>query len=100
MRTLEKIAEILNDLIKNKRIISQKELANKMNVSPVSVNKWLNGGSIEIDKIPLLCETLNITPNDLFGFNNTELTDEELNIIFKLRNNPQYKDAINKLLDI
>ena len=100
MENLEKIANILNDLIKNKKIISQKELAEKMSVSPVSVNKWLNGGAIEATKIPQLCNILGITPNELFGYNNTEFTDEDIRILEQIKKHPEYKDAIKKLLDI
>ncbi|MCM1556731.1 MAG: helix-turn-helix domain-containing protein [Anaeroplasma bactoclasticum] len=100
METLEKITIILNELIKNKKTITQKELADKLNVTPASVNKWLNGGSIEVDKIPLLCETLKITPNDLFGFNNTEFSDDDISILKELKKRPKYKDAIRKLLDM
>lgn len=100
METLEKIAFVLNDLIKNKKTISQKELAEKMGVSPVSVNKWLNGGSIETSKIVQLCTVLNITPNDLFGYNNTEFSDEEIEILKELKKHPEYIGAIKKLLDI
>jgi len=100
METLEKITYVLNDIIKNKKLITQKALANKLNVSPVSVNKWLNGGAIEISKIPSLCEALNITPNDLFGYNNSEFSDEDIAILQELKKHPQYKDAIKKLLDI
>ena len=100
METLEKIAFTLNDLIKNKKIISQKELAERMGVSPVSVNKWLNGGAIEVAKIPQLCNVLGITPNELFGYNNTEFSDEDLLILEKINKSPEYKGAIKKLLDI
>lgn len=100
METLEKITLILNDLIKNKKIISQKALAEKLNVSPVSVNKWLNGGSIELSKVPALCNALEITPNDLFGYNNTDFSDEDISILREIKKHPQYKDAIRKLLDI
>lgn len=100
METLEKIAFTLNDLIKNKKLISQKELAERMGVSPVSVNKWLNGGAIEVTKIPQLCNILGITPNELFGYNNTEFSDEDIRILEQINKRPEYKSAIKKLLDI
>ena len=100
METLEKITFTLNDLIKNKKIISQKELAKKMYVTPVSVNKWLNGGSIEIAKIPQLCNILGITPNELFGYNNTDFSNEDITILEQINKHPEYKGAIKKLLDI
>lgn len=100
MENLEKIASILNDIIKNKKLISQKELAERMNVSPVSVNKWLNGGSIETAKIPQLCTILEITPNELFGYNNSEFSDEDIKILQQIKKHPEYMDAIKKLLDI
>lgn len=100
METLEKIAFILNDLVKNKKIISQKELAERMGVSPVSVNKWLNGGAIEVAKIPQLCNVLEITPNELFGYNNTDFSNEDITILEQINKHPEYKGAIKKLLDI
>ena len=46
--------------------MTQAELAKKMHISPVSVNKWMKNGGPAIDKLPQLCEILEISPNELF----------------------------------
>lgn len=87
------ICENLNKYI-NEQKLTQVELASIMNVSQAAVHKWLNDGSISIEKIPQLCKALNITPNDLFGFKEKE------EIIQKYKEHPELHSAINKLLEI
>lgn len=81
MSNIENLQLILNKRIKEDKVITQKELANILCVSPVAVNKWLNGGSIDSNKIPALCTALNITPNELFGFTENLEDYELLNIL-------------------
>lgn len=88
MNTLENFKYILNKRIKEDKIINQRQLAEKLNVSPVAVNKWLNGGLIDYDKIPALCEAINVTPNELFGFEDNLEDRELLDILHK---NPNLK---------
>ncbi len=92
--------EILNRKIKVEKKITQSGLANKLNVSPVSVNKWLNGGSIELSKIPSLCVALDITPNELFGFNTKKDEEKALELYKAFLNHPEYQQSIKKLLNL
>jgi len=98
MNTENTISEILFRKIKEEKKISQVELAKKMNVSSVAVNKWLSGGSIEVAKIPQLCEILGITPNELFGIDDN--LHQALLLYQSYQSHPEYHEAIKKILDI
>ncbi len=91
MENLSNLQKILIRILKEDKLMTQKELAIKMNVSTVAVNKWLNGGSIDSNKIPLLCTTLNVTPNELFGINENLEDREILNII---KSDPELKTFV------
>ena len=96
MEVLEKITALLNKKIKEDKILTQKQLAERMGVSPVSVNKWLNGGSIELEKIPTLCRELNITPNELFDF---EINKDDVLLLEILNKNPKLKAYVMSMKD-
>lgn len=96
MEVLEKISALLNKKIKEDKILTQKQLAEKMGVSPVSVNKWLNGGSIDLDKIPTLCKALNITPNELFDF---DVNKEDILLLEIINKNPKLKAYVMSMKD-
>ena len=68
MTLTERINQLLTKMIKEEKRITQAELAERVGVAPASVNKWLNGGAPAVDKLPLLCEIFDISPNQLFGY--------------------------------
>ena len=96
----ERITAILNKILKEEKKMSQVELAEKMDVVPASINKWMNGGSPAIDKLPLLCEILEITPNELFGVEPTEISKEALEFCKAFEKYPEYRISVKKLLSL
>ena len=100
MTPSEQIALVLRDYIKEKRTMSQVELAKRMSVTPAAVTKWLKDGSVSIDKIPLLCESLGITPNTLFGFPDSKISSEALRLYSAFLKHPEYQESVTKLLNI
>lgn len=94
----ERITKILNRTIKKEKKMSQVELAMKMQVAPASINKWMNGGSPSLDKLPLLCEILEITPNELFGVESPELSKEAKDLYEAFKKHPEYQNSVKKLL--
>jgi transcriptional regulator with XRE-family HTH domain len=96
----ERITAILNKTIKEEKKMTQVELAEKMDVVPASINKWMNGGSPAIDKLPLLCEVLEITPNELFGVDSTEISKEAKDFYKALEKHPEYQISMKKLLGL
>jgi len=92
------ISLVLQKKIKKEKIMTQVELASKMDVSTVAVSKWLNGSNPEVEKLVLLCNVLDITPNELLGYDTPEervLSDT----LYKEYINSPYKEAIDKLLN-
>lgn len=101
MIIFENISTTLKKYLKEDKIISQVEFANKMGVTPVAVNKWLKGGAIESSKIPLICEVLNITPNDLFGAQTKDINSTKaLKLYDAYQKHPEFQNSINSLLGI
>ena len=68
MTLSERITLYLVKTIKEEKRLTQADLAERIGISPASVNKWMSGGTPAIDKLPQLCEILKITPNELFGY--------------------------------
>lgn len=100
MTLTERINELLIKIIKEEKRISQVELAKKMDVAPASVNKWLNGGAPAVDKLPVLCEVLGITPNQLFDYKSDDYPIEAINLYRAFQNHSEYRNSIEKLLDL
>ena len=98
MELTERICMLLNKAIKEDKRFSQVELAEKMNIAPASVNKWMTGGSPSIDKLPKLCEILDITPNELFGYKKNENDIETEDLFCKLKQVPEYRKIFEALL--
>lgn len=100
MKNSSPIAKALNHYIKEEKRISQTQLAKELGVSTVSVNKWLSGGAIDIDKIPALCKALKISPNELFDLPSSNTDDFQTKLFEAYKKYPGYQDAIKKLLNI
>lgn len=97
----ENISKTLNKYLKEDKLISQVEFANRIGVTPVAVNKWLKGGAIESSKIPQICEILNITPNELFGIKSNDIdSSKALKLYEAYQKHPEYQKSINALLNI
>lgn len=46
-------------------IENQRELADKVGVTPQTISNWLNGEMPTLDNVGALCRVLNCTPNDI-----------------------------------
>ena len=63
----EKIGKFICELRKEKEL-TQKELAMRLNITDRAISKWENGVCLpDAGTMPVLCEILNITINDLFS---------------------------------
>lgn len=53
-----------------KKNISQRELAEKTGFTAMYISRLVNqkSGSIELNKLEILCKILDVTPNDFFHF--------------------------------
>ena len=100
MTLTNRIAILLRKAIKEEKKMTQVELAKKVGIAPASVNKWMNGGAPAVDKLPLLCEILEISPNQLFGYEEEELPQEAIDLYRAFQRHPEYKNSINKLLNL
>ncbi len=100
MTAEQQIASVLNEFLKENRRMTQAELARRMDVTPAAVTKWLKDGAVSLNKIPLLCETIGVTPNTLFGFPDSKISSQALNLYNAFIKHPEYQDSVMKLLSI
>ena len=75
---------------RNKRGISRKELAQKINVTVASISHWENArNSMDMDTLHKICNVLDVSITDMFGRFATPseegYSSEEKNLIFKVR---------------
>lgn len=70
------ISENIKKLRKAKGL-TQEELAEKTNVSYQAVSKWENGGSPDIEMLPILANTFGVTIDELMGFKLNSYTNKE-----------------------
>ena len=96
----ERITSYLIKTIKEEKKLTQADLAERMGIAPASVNKWMSGGTPAIDKLPQLCEILEITPNELFGYEQDGLPQEAIDLYKAFQKHPEYHSSIKKLLNM
>ena len=74
---LIKIGKFISSKRKEKNI-TQSELAEKLNISDRAISKWENGICLpDAGNMPILCEILGITINDLFSGEVVDMKDNE-----------------------
>ena len=100
MTLSERITLYLVKTIKEEKRLTQADLAERIGISPASVNKWMSGGTPAIDKLPQLCEILKITPNELFGYEQEGLPQEAIDLYKAFQKHPEYRNSIRKLLNL
>lgn len=79
--------------------LTQKQLAQKLNVAPTTLSSWEQGlSSPDMDMLVLICSTLNIGINKMVGISTKKddivLTDKEKDLIIAFRE----ADDIKKIL--
>lgn len=77
MTVREHIASVMQKRINEDKIISQVEVAKKMNVSKAAISNMIKTGKVDLDNIMKLCEAIQVTPNELLGYDEN-LEDREL----------------------
>lgn len=82
--------------------LTQKELAEKLNVSQSAVTNWIKGNnSPDIDTVALICNILDISVVELFGTNGDgQYSDEEKKIIAQYRKKNEMQPAVRILLGV
>ena len=93
------LAKYLNgqDNIDKRHLVMQ-----KLNKTDNAIKSWCAPGSTAIpsaNDLPIICEVLGITLNQLFGIEDSNI-ENALKIYNAYNNHPAVQDAVDKLLDI
>lgn len=100
MDTKEKVAYNISRFLKS-RGQTQVALAKHVGLTKAAVSNWVKGTtSPDLNNVIAICEFLDITINDLFGFYEDHHLSTEDKVLLKQLKETEFRDAINKLLDI
>lgn len=96
-----KIGKFIHQIRKEKNI-TQSELAEKLNITDRAVSKWERGICLpDAGTMPLLCEILNISINDLFSGEKVDMKNSEKKLEENLLEMTRLKEQKDKeLLDL
>lgn len=95
---LIKIGKFISSKRKEKNI-TQSELAEKLYITDRAISKWENGVCLpDAGTMPLLCEILGITINDLFSGEKVDMKDNEKKLEENLLAMARLEEAKNKRL--
>lgn len=83
------------------RNVSQKELAERLGISPSAVSNWTKGKNTpDIENLVAICKILNISVNELLGEEGSRYTFKEKRLIASYREHQDLQKAIDKLLNL
>lgn len=105
MRPLDRKYEIGNRIRKYRELcgMSQKELAEKIDVSNSRISNWEQGiNRPDADILAELCRALNVSPSELLDvhLSTDNLNEQERKVIQAYRDKPELQKAVNILLGI
>ena len=93
-----KIGKFIQEKRKEKNI-TQSELAEKLNISDRAISKWENGNCIpDAANMPILCDILDITINDLFSGEKVDMKNNEKKLEENLLEMAALKEQSDKRL--
>jgi len=82
--------DIINEIIKVNKEMTQSELAAKCGVSSTAVMKWLNNGKVDMENLKNICIATNRSPNEIMGYTeDNTFTKDEQDLIIKFRKLPK-----------
>ena len=90
------VIENLMKIMENKQI-SAYRIEKEAGINGATITSWKRGSQPPADKIERLCSYLSVTPNELFGYENISLTENEkemLQLFKKLSEREQLKCII------
>ena len=94
------ICKKINEWFNEHNEISCAAFARKLGLTDSSVFRWRAGTCApDTSLLPQICEIMNISLSELFGLPlNTSLSEEE-RLLHTYRNNPEFKEFIDKYLN-
>ncbi len=82
--------DIINEIIKVNKEMTQSELAAKCGVSSTAVMKWLNSGKVDMENLKKICIATDRSPNEIMGYvDEHTFTKDEQDLIIKFRKLPK-----------
>lgn len=100
MDTKEKVAYNIAKYLKAKNK-TQVSLAKHVGLTKAAISNWIKGTtSPDLNKLIAICEFLDISINDLFGYYEENTLSTEDKVLLQKFRDSEFRSSVNKLLDI
>ena len=99
----ENIQKAIENFFKSHPKLTKKEFGEVFGIEERSAGRYLDGNSTPQGKYYLaMCEYMNISPNELFGYKENEkvLSEDEEYILELYKNNPEFKKMIDTIINV
>lgn len=100
MSVQESISKMIKQRTEIDKVITKSALGTALGVTPQAVNKWIQEGGFKIERVPELCNLLQITPNELFEFTSDEVLSLEEKKIIEAYRESDMKPAVKAILNV
>lgn len=81
MTVREHIAKVIYQRIKIDKINNQVGVAQALGVSEAAISNMIKTGKVDLENIIKLCDALQVTPNELLGYDENNVDRELLDIL-------------------
>ena len=68
MPFVKEFKDVMHEIVKVNKEISQQELADAVGLSSPAVKKWFEGGKVDLQNLIKICEATNHSPNEILGY--------------------------------
>lgn len=97
MPFVKEFNDVMQEIIKVNKEMTQTELASLCEVSPTAVMKWLAGGKVDMENLKKICLATHRSPNEITGYvEENSFSKEEQELILRFRNLPENIQEIVK----
>lgn len=79
------------------------ELVERLDTKDDTVKKWITPNGTNVPStvdLPIICEVLNISLNELFDLSDSEISSEAMELYKAFKENTSAQESVKKLLDI
>ena len=101
MPFVKEFKDVMHEIVKVNKEISQQELADAVGLSSPAVKKWFEGGKVDLQNLIKICEATNHSPNEILGYvDDKTLSTDEVYLINQIRKDDKLKQIIMDIIKV
>ena len=99
MPFVKEFKDVMHEIVKVNKEISQQELADAVGLSSPAGKKGFEGGKVDLQNLIKICEATNHSPNEILGYvDDKTLSTDEVYLINQIRKDDKLKQIIMDII--